>query len=151
MKNGNEGQPTAWRGRALALLVLTGFMVMAGGCQKSKPASDPRQVADRFMDLYYAQMNMAEAIKLCGGDARKKLRAQLDAVKGVQPDKPAGEPRVTFEVTASDKPSSTEASYTYRVTAHTSDVAPIVVQLSLSAQKERWRVSSISESKSPKA
>ena len=93
---------------------------------------------------------MAEAVKLCSGDARKKLRSQIEAVKGVKADTPAGEPKVTVELTASEKPSSTEASYTYRVTAHTSDIAPIVAQLGLSEQKGRWRISSFSETKTPK-
>ena len=79
------------------------------------------------MDLYYVQMNMREARKLSGGEARKKLTAQMDAVKDVKPDKPAEEPAVKFELTASDKASATEANFTYRVTAQTSDIRPIDV------------------------
>jgi len=143
-------QPMGRRGQILALLILTGLLVAAGACSKNKPSSEPREVADRFMDLYYARMNMAEAIKLCGGDVRKKSKAQIDNLKGVKPDTPAGEPRVTFEMTASDKPSATEASYTYRVTPHTSDILPITVQLGLAAQKGRWRISSLRETEAPK-
>lgn len=149
MNAGSGKQSSVRRDRVLALLILTGLMITASACTKNKARSDPRQVADRFMDLYYARMNMAEAAKLCSGEARTKLQAQMAAVKGVPPNKPADEPRVTFELTASDKPSSTEASYTYRVTPHTSDVAPIVAQLGLSAQNGRWRVSSFSETKAP--
>jgi len=138
-------QPMGRRARVLALVILTGLLVTAGACTKDKPASDPRQVADRFMELYYGRMNMTEARKLSSGDAWKKIKAQMDNVKGVQPDNPAGEPKVTFEVTASDKPTSAEASYSYRVTPHTSDVSPIAVQLRLAVQKGRWKVASFSE------
>jgi hypothetical protein len=71
----------------------------------------------------------------------------MDAVKNMKPEKPAGKPAVKFEMTASGKASANEASFTYRVTPQTSDVGPIDVQLSLVAQKERWRVRSFSETK----
>ena len=149
MKNRNDKLPMARHGSVWGILILIALMLTAGACSKSKPASDPREVADQFMDLYYVRMNMAEALKVSGGEARKKLKAQMDAVKDVKPDKPAGKPAVKFEMTASDKASATEANFTYRVTPQTSDVRPINVQLSLVAQKERWRVRSFSESKAP--
>jgi hypothetical protein len=52
-------------------------------------------------------------------------------------------------MTGNDKASATEANFTYRVTPQTQDVGPIDVQLSLAAQKERWRVRSFSETKAP--
>ena len=67
MKIRNDKLPMARHGRVLALLILIALMLTAGACSKNKPASDPRQVADRFMDLYYVQMNMEEARKLSGG------------------------------------------------------------------------------------
>ena len=149
MKNRNDKLPMARHGSVWGILILIALMLTAGACSKSKPASDPREVADQFMDLYYVRMNMGEARKLSGGEARKKLKAQMDAVKDGKPDKPAGKPAVKFEMTASDKASATEANFTYRVTPQTSDVRPINVQLSLAAQKERWRVRSFSETKAP--
>src|SRR5262245_23813787 len=59
-----------------------------------------REVADRFMDLYYARMNVAEAVELCAGAARAKLEGELRAIQGVPPDPPSGEPRVRFSLTA---------------------------------------------------
>ena len=147
MKNHNDKRLMARHGSVLGILILIALMLTAGACSKNKPASDPRQVADQFMDLYYVRMNMREALKLSGGEARKKLKAQIDAVKDVKPDKPAGEPAVKFEMTANDKASATQANFTYHVTPQTSDVGPIDVQLSLAAQKERWRVQSFSETK----
>lgn len=147
MKNRNEKLPMARHGSVLGMLILIALMLIAGACSKNEPASDPREAADRFMDLYYVRMNMAEALKLSRGEARKKLKAQMDAVKDVKPDKPQGESAVKFEMTANDKASATEANFTYRVTPQTSDVGPIDVQLSLAAQKERWRVRSFSETR----
>jgi len=147
MTNRNDKRSMARHGGVLGILILIAVMLTAGACSKNKPASDPRQVADQFMDLYYVQMNMGEARKLSGGEARKKLKAQMDAAKYVKADKPAEKPAVKFELTASDKASATEANFTYRVTPQTSGVRPIDVQLSLAAQKERWRVRSFSETK----
>ena len=147
MNNRNEKLAMARHGSVLGILILIAFMLAAGACSKNEPASDPREVADQFMDLYYVRMNMGEALKLSGGEARKKLRAQMDAVKDMKPDKPAGKPAVKFEMSASGKASAKEASFTYRVTPQTSDVGPIDVQLGLVAQKERWRVRSFSETR----
>ena len=108
-----------------------------------------REVADRFIDLYYARMNMAEAVKLCSGDARTKLEDRLRAIKGVAPDQPAGEPRVTFNLTASTNPTPTQATYTYNVTAHTSDVGNVVATLTVTEEGGRWTVTSFNETEGP--
>jgi hypothetical protein len=108
-----------------------------------------REVADRFIDLYYARVNMAEAVKLCGGDARTKLEDRLRAIKGVAPDQPAGEPRVTFNLTASTNPTPTQATYTYKVTAHTSDVGNVVATLTVTEEGGRWAVTSFNETEGP--
>jgi hypothetical protein len=133
------------RPRFAAVLVAT-LALAAAHC--SKPSAS-REVADRFMDLYYARMNVAEAVKLCSGAARTKLEGELQLLQGVPPDPPSGEPRVTFDLTESSTPSPTEATYTYRVTAHTADVGTVTAALTVANQGDRWLVTSFTEREGP--
>jgi type 1 fimbria pilin len=126
-----------WAFALSAVLVLT-----ATSCAKP---SESQQVADSFMDLYYTRMSVGEAVKLCRGAARTRLEGELRSLQGVPPDAPAGEPRVTFSLTASTNPTPTEATYTYRVTAHTADVGQVVAALTLTNEGGHWLVTSLSE------
>jgi hypothetical protein len=129
------------RARRSASVLLAVVLVLLG-C--GKPSAS-REVADRFMDLYYARMNVAEAVKLCSGAARTRLEGELKAIQGVQPDAPSGEPRVTFQLTGGDAPSGTQATYVYRVTAHTAGVGNVVATLTLADDGGRWAVTSLKE------
>ena len=132
--------------RRLSLVLMAVLALTAARCTQ-RPAS--REVADRFMDLYYCRMNVAEAVNLCGGAARTKLEGELRAMAGVAPDAPSGEPRVRFSLTASANPTPAQATYTYRVTAGTSDVGKVVATLGLTSEGGRWLVTSFSESEGP--
>lgn len=101
------------------------------------------------MELYYARMNVAEAVKLCSRQARGKLEGELRSIQGVRPDAPAGEPRVTFSLISSATPTPTRAFYTYLVTAHTSDVGKVVAMLALTSEGGRWLVTSFGEAERP--
>ena len=131
-----------------ASFISVALILAVASCTKTS-TDKSREVADRFMDLYYARMNMAEAAKLCSGAARTKLEGQLRAIKGVPPDQPAGEPRVTFNLTASTNPTPTQATYSYTVTAHTSDVGNVVATLTVTDEGGRWTVTSFSEAEGP--
>lgn len=101
------------------------------------------------MDLYYTRMSVGEAVKLCSGAARTRLEGELRSLQGVPPDAPAGEPRVTFSLTANTNATPTEATYTYRVTAHTADVGQVVAALTLTNEGGHWLVTSFSEGEGP--
>jgi hypothetical protein len=135
------------RGRRRRDLVVVAMLALTATRCTKPPAS--REVADRFMDIYYSRMNVAEAVELCSGAARTKLEGELRAMQGVPPDAPSGEPRVRFSLTASTNPTPTEATYTYRVTARTSDVGKVVATLGLTSAGGRWIVTSFSESEGP--
>jgi type 1 fimbria pilin len=94
-------------------------------------------------------MNVAEALKLCGGAARTRLEGELRSLQGVPPDAPGEEPRVTFDLTAGTKPTPTQATYTYRVTARTADVGKVAAALTLTHEGGRWLVTSFSEGNEP--
>jgi hypothetical protein len=129
-----------------ALALSSAIMLATTCCTKPSPS---REVADRFMELYYARMSVAEAAALCSGSARARLDGELRSIRGVPPDAPAGEPRVSFRLTASTNPTPTQATYTYDVTSHTSDVGPVVAALTVTDEGGRWLVTSFSEHESP--
>ena len=129
-----------------SFLILVLVMLAAASCTKE---SKPQEVADRFMDLYYAHPNMAEAVKLCDGAAKTKLEAQLQAIKGVAPDSSAAEPRVNYDLSGSTNPSSSSATFTYRVTARTTDVGSVVATLGLAHEDGRWTITTFSEQEAP--
>jgi hypothetical protein len=126
--------------------VLFAILAVSPACA---PRSESRQVADRFVELYYARMSVAEAVKLCAGGARAKLESELRAIQGVPPDAPSGEPRVTITLTTSDTPSATQATYSYRITPHTSDVGKVMAVLTLTNEGGHWLVTSFDESEGP--
>ena len=73
-----------------SILIFALVILAAASCTME---CKPQEVADRFMDLYYAHPNMAGAVKLCSGAAKTKLEGQLQAIKGVAPDSSSAEPQ----------------------------------------------------------
>ena len=134
------------RERRHRVVVLSAALALAAGCSK---APESREVADRFMDLYYARMRVGEAVRLCSGAARTRLESELKVIQTVPTNAPAGEPRVTFTLTTSANPAPTQATYTYRVTAHTSDVGPVVTTLTLAEEDGHWLVTALHEGEGP--
>lgn len=130
--------------RVAALLLL-----LVAACSRQPAGSEV--VAERFMDLYYAQANVAEAVKLCTGAARTRLEGELQAIQGVKPDAGTNRPRVTWDLTGTTTPSGTQATYDYRVTAHTADVAPVAATLTLVEDGGHWLVTSLDEAEKPPA
>lgn len=123
-------------------LVLATVIAAASGC--STPSAS-QEAADRFMDLYYHQANVAEAVKLCTGAAKTRLDGELQAIAGVKPDSGANKPPVGVRLLSSSTPSADRATYVYRVDARTADVGQITTTLSLVAENGRWLVSSLAE------
>jgi hypothetical protein len=103
------------------------------------------------METYYARMSVVEALKLCSGAARTRLERELKVVQTVPTNAHAGEPRVTFKLTASTNPTPSQATYKYRVTAHTADVGPVVATLTLTKEGGRWLVTTLTEGEEPPA
>jgi hypothetical protein len=133
--------------QVVCAFVLSAVLILAAtGCRKP---SASQELADRFMELYYARKHVAEAVQLCTGAARTKLEAELRAIQGVRPDPSADEPRVTFSLTASTNPTPTQATYIYRVTAHTSGIGNVVATLMLTDEGGHWLVTSLKEEHGP--
>jgi hypothetical protein len=62
---------------AVAVLLVVG----AAGCLDKK---DPAAVADRFVALYYVEMNQDEALEHATGRARRMLQHELDEVRAIR-------------------------------------------------------------------
>jgi hypothetical protein len=143
---GDHPELTTRERRRWAAVLSAALALLVASCAKPP---ESREVADRFMDLYYARMSVAEAVMLCDGAARTRLEGELKAIQAVPTNAPAGEPRVTFNLTTSANPTPAQATYTYRVTAHTSDVGPVVTTLTLTNEGGRWLVTGLREGEGP--
>ena len=126
--------------RRLAVLVSSALMVVIAACA---PRPESREVAERFLSLYYGQSKLAEARALCTGAARARLDAEIVAVKGMAA--PTDEPRVTWHLLDGGPSNASSATYRYGVDPRTADVRPLVATLALVEDGGRWLVSSISE------
>jgi hypothetical protein len=109
-------------------------------------AGDPpsRRVADRFVELYYARSNVAEAVTLSTGAARAKLEGELAAMAGMPPAAAADRPRVAFHVT-SEVASGTQATYVYAVDPQTTDVKPLAATVVMTSEGGQWLVTKLEE------
>jgi hypothetical protein len=123
-------------------LVLATILAAASACSKPSPS---QEAAERFMDLYYHEANVAEAVKLTTGAAKTRLDGELQAIKGVKPDAGSNKPAVGVRLVSSSATASGHASYVYRVDARTADVGQITTTLSLVEENGRWLVSSLTE------
>jgi hypothetical protein len=111
-------------------------------------APESRRVADRFVQLYYAESNVADALKLSTGAARTKLEAELAAMQGMAPAAASDKPHVGFRLASESVTSATQATYAYEVDARTSDVHSLTATLVLSDAGGQWLVTSLAETRS---
>lgn len=81
-----------WRGRLAAVA----FVVLAGsaGCG----ASGPEAAAQRFLDAYYVQADLGEAVKLVDGLALEKVREQQALTRGIRADALSRKRQVFYEL-----------------------------------------------------
>ena len=106
-------------------------------------APESRRVADRFMELYYGQSNVAEAVKLSTGAAKAKLEGELAAIRGMAPVAAADEPHVGFRLSSSNA-GTTQATYAYTIDAR-ADGDSLIATVVLSSDGGQWLVTSLVE------
>ena len=85
------------------------------------------------------------------GSRGSPVRSSARVGGRVRPDAPTGEPRVTYSLTGTTTPTPTEATYTYRVVAHTADVGKVAATLTLTNENGRWLVTALHEVEGPPA
>jgi len=121
-------------------LATAAFVIVAAACRTS--GTEARNVADRFMALYYDDAHVADAAELCTGQAKERLNAELQFLLGAPPSQ---EPPGTFRLHAEKGPSSNEATYVYRVHLARPDAGPLFARLVLVRDGDRWLVSQFDE------
>lgn len=87
-------QSKSWgcTGRYPKLLGAFFFLVISQGCGRG----EPEDVADRFMDSYYAAANLREALQVSEGLASRKLQDQQQLLKGQSGPQTTQGRRVTY-------------------------------------------------------
>lgn len=94
--------------RALALA-----MVLASGCTPKTP----EQVADKFVDLYFVEIDQRRALPLTSGLAHSKLEEELSLVEKVRREMTPDQVKPTIHYTRRSAETSGEhARVTYDVT-----------------------------------
>jgi hypothetical protein len=115
---------------ALALLGLS-------GC-----AQTPEKVGDKFVDLYFVEVDQARARPLTSGLAQKKLDDELTLVQGVRREAASDERRPTvFYVRREMRVQGERAHGTYDITVkYGRDETHKNAMVSLARDGETWRV-----------
>jgi hypothetical protein len=129
--------------RALSLVVVVATVTMCGDPSKS------RRAADRFLDLYYVQDQVAEAAQLCTGDAKARLDTEMQIMRGV-PRPAAGErPVPTIRRQREEIRSAGHASYVYRVQLASPSATRLFARLDMIEEGGRWLVAKLDEKERP--
>jgi len=135
------------RGFLLSLVIPFTITAAAAGCTK---ATESQKVADQFMDIYYVQISVKDALPLSSGLAKEKLNGQLQLMQGAGPEPAADKPRVTWGLIASKtEEKATEATYVYKVDAHVEDVGKRLVYVKLRKEGGKWLVTQFMEDDAP--
>jgi hypothetical protein len=120
-------------------LATAALVIVAAACRSGAEA---RNVADRFMALYYDDAHVADAAELCTGQAKDRLNAELQFMAGAPPSQ---ELPATFQLHAGKVPSRNEAMYVYRVHLARPDAGPLFARLVLVRDGGRWLVTQFDE------
>ena len=121
----------------LSRRLLAAWFVLLGGC-----GDGPGRVGDRFVDLYFVEIDQARARPITSGLARQKLDEELRLVaevrRGVTPDR--AKPTVYYRRRGADV-AGDRARSTYEVRIrHGSDESRRRVLLTLERSDGRWTV-----------
>lgn len=129
--------------RAFLLSLTVPFAVSATACEKASPS---QQLADQFMEAYYVQIDVQNALPFTEGLAKEKLAGQLKLMQGDGGSEPAsGKPRVSLSLIDQKSPSEDSAIYVYQVKTHVQDVGNRNVFVKLRKDGGKWLVSQFTE------
>ena len=123
---------------ASTLLILT---LLISACARSV---DSETVAHQFVQRYFVEDNLADAVKLASGDARVKLEKRLQQIESMDVKEPVkNKPVVNVALMETKSVSPDAMLYVYRVTSGTDveGMKPVTARLQLSKEGNVWRVS----------
>jgi hypothetical protein len=110
-------------------------------CSKN---GDSKAVANQFVQSYFAEDNLAEAVKLASGSAREMLEGSLQEIEAMGAKEPASDKPLVKAVLLETQPASEDAIlYIYQVSSdvEVEGMEPITAKLWLSKEGNAWRVS----------
>lgn len=135
--------------RGFLLSLIVPFTLSAQACSSESPA---QKVADRFIEAYYVQLDVKEAVQFTEGLAKEKLEQQLKLMVGDGGPEPAsGRPRVTYALTEKQHPTADSAIYVYSINTHMEDIGKRTVFVKLRREGNQWIITQYTEDDSPPA
>lgn len=123
---------------AAALIVVS---LLLAACSKNV---DSETVAYQFVQSYFAEDNLAEAVKLASGSAKEMLEGSLREIEAMGAKEPARDKPLVKAVLLETQPTSEDAIlYIYQVSSdvEVAGMEPITARLWLSKEGNAWRVS----------
>lgn len=133
----------AWEG--LRCLILLGAAMLTVAC--SNAPTDSGSVAEKFMQAYFAQDNVAAAAELASGKTKSRLddvSRQIEASGLKEPAK--DKPSVDITLVEANQINAGAVGYIYRVVSSAPAVQPITVKMRLTKEGESWKVSEFEQS-----
>jgi hypothetical protein len=109
----------------------------------TKPLAS-REVADRFVDTYYEQIDPEAAVRLSTGAAKKKLQEELGRLAGVGSVPEDERPHILTKFESGGE-SGDAASFVYRVESISDGVYRLRVDLDVVEVGDQWLVADFRE------
>jgi len=135
--------------RGFLLSLIVPFTLAAPACSKESAA---QKVADQFIEAYYVQLSVKDALPMTEGLAKEKLEGQLKLMVGDGgPDPSADKPRVTYSLVKHESPSADAAVFVYSVKTHMEDLGGRTVFVKLRHDGNQWIITQFTEDDSPPA
>lgn len=132
--------------RAFLLSLVVPLTLSASACTQP---SQSQKAADQFVEAYYVQISVADAVKMATGLAKAKLDGQLKLLAGAGPEPVADKPRVTFKLISSKSAEAGEATYVYEIHTHVQDVGKRMVFVKVRQENGNWLVTQFTEDDAP--
>lgn len=95
----------------IAFVVL--LLASLAGCTSDDPA---RAAAERFVDRYYVEIDLARAHQEAVGLARAKVEHEMKLLEGVKPAEESSRPRVHYRFVEQQEPGRDRRGFIYELT-----------------------------------
>lgn len=95
----------------IAFVVL--LLASLAGCTSDDPA---RAAAERFVDRYYVEIDLARAHEEAVGLARAKVEREMKLLEGVKPAEESSRPRVHYRFVEQQEPGRDRRGFVYELT-----------------------------------
>ena len=115
------------------------------GCSRG---NTPEGVAERFVDVYYVQIDQAHALEFTAALARDKLQRELQLVAPARRGGSVAQARPKIEYTRTQRrPEGRQILFLYALTIKPTQVPPMFTQVLITTEQlgEQWKVINFTE------